>query len=156
MRDAAQALPGRLLGKVGARPEEVTAASLVGNTAMHHLFLGLPVEQLAVAPYTPAVTEGRVFEVPGFPALYALPDIAGFVGADAVAAALAAGLDAGEETVLLVDVGTNGEVLLRHAGRLYAARRPPARPSRGARSARGCGPVPAPLRRCGSTGGTWW
>ncbi|WP_050742276.1 ASKHA domain-containing protein [Symbiobacterium thermophilum] len=124
VRDAAQALLGRLLGKAGARPEEVTAASLVGNTAMHHLFLGLPVEQLAVAPYTPAVTEGRVFEVPGFPALYALPVIAGFVGADTVAAALAAGLDAGEETVLLVDVGTNGEVLLRHAGRLYACSAP--------------------------------
>lgn len=124
VREAAQALLGRLLSKAGAGRDEVVAGALVGNTAMHHLFLGLPVRELAVAPYTPALVDGRVFDIPGLPPLYALPVVAGFVGADAVAAALAAGLDEGDETVLLVDVGTNGEVLLRHGGQLYACSAP--------------------------------
>ncbi len=124
VREAAQALLKRLLSKAGARYDEVAAATLVGNTAMHHLFLGLPVRDLAVAPYTPAVLEGRIFDIPGFPTLYALPNIAGFVGADAVAAAVAAGLDQEEETALLVDVGTNGEALLRHRGQVYACSAP--------------------------------
>nr|PZN71064.1 MAG: (Fe-S)-binding protein [Bacillota bacterium] len=124
VREAAEALLGRLLRKAGAERGEVVAGTVVGNTAMHHLFLGLPVASLAAAPYTPAVTDGRLCDIPGFPPLYALPVVAGFVGADAVAAALAAELDEGDETVLLVDVGTNGEVLLRHAGRLYACSAP--------------------------------
>jgi len=124
VREAALALLARLLSKAGARRDEVVAAAVVGNTAMHHLFLGLPVADLAVAPYTPALLEGRTFSLPGFPPLYALPNIAGFAGADAVGAALAVGLDEADGTVLLVDVGTNGEVLLRHGGRLYACSAP--------------------------------
>jgi len=124
VREAARGLLDRLLSKAGARRDEVVAATLAGNTAMHHLFLGLPVGDLAVAPYTPATVDGQVFAIPGFPMLYALPVIAGFVGADAVAAALAAGMDEGDGTVLLVDVGTNGEVLLRHQGQLYACSAP--------------------------------
>ncbi|WP_374712730.1 ASKHA domain-containing protein [Symbiobacterium terraclitae] len=124
VREAALGLLERLLSKAGARRDEVLAATLVGNTAMHHLFLGLPVDDLAVAPYTPSLLEGQTFNLPGFPPLYALPNIAGFVGADAVGAALAAGLDEGDGTVLLVDVGTNGEVLLRRGERLYACSAP--------------------------------
>ncbi|MFZ5818187.1 MAG: ASKHA domain-containing protein [Bacillota bacterium] len=124
VRSAARQMLERLLSKAGARPEEVVAATLVGNTAMHHLFLGLPVADLAVAPYTPAVLEGYECRIDGFPPLYALPNIAGFVGADAVAAGLAGGIDQGEETVLVVDIGTNGEMLLRHRGRVYACSAP--------------------------------
>jgi len=124
VREAALHMLDRLLSKAGARREEVVAATLVGNTAMHHLFLGLPVDDLAIAPYTPVLLEGRLFDLPGFPPLYALPNVAGFVGADAVAAALSAGLDEGGGTVLLVDVGTNGEALLRHGGRVHACSAP--------------------------------
>jgi len=124
VREAALHLLDGLLSKAGARREDVVTGTLVGNTVMHHLFLGLPVAGLAAAPYTPALLEGRTFAIPGFPPLYALPGIAGFVGSDAVAAALAAGLDEGEGTILLVDVGTNGEILLRHGGRLYACSAP--------------------------------
>lgn len=124
IRGAARQMLDRLLRKAGARLHEVAATTVVGNTAMHHLFLGLPVEDLAVAPYTPAVLEGLATEIPGFPPVYALPNIAGFVGADAVAAGLAAGVDRGEETVLVVDIGTNGEMLLRHRGKVYTCSAP--------------------------------
>lgn len=124
VREAALGTLARLLSRAGARREEVVAATLAGNTAMHHLFLGLPVEELAIAPYVPSLLEGRLFDLPGFPPLYALPNVAGFVGADAVAAGVAAGIDQGDATFLLVDVGTNGEVLLRHKGRVYACSAP--------------------------------
>lgn len=124
VRSAAAQMLERLLSKAGARREEVVAATLVGNTAMHHLFLGLPVEDLALAPYTPTLLDGYLADLPGFPPLYALPNIAGFVGADAVGAGLAAGIDRGDETVLVVDIGTNGEMLLRHQGRVYACSAP--------------------------------
>jgi uncharacterized 2Fe-2S/4Fe-4S cluster protein (DUF4445 family) len=121
---AARQMLERLCSKAGVRPAQVTIATLAGNTAMHHLFLGLDVSNLALAPYTPAVTEGYLGRVPGLPPIYALPNIAGFVGADAVAAGLAAGIDLGDETVLLVDIGTNGEMLLRHRGQVYACSAP--------------------------------
>jgi len=124
VRQAALSMLDRLRSKAGARPDQVVATALCGNTAMHHLFLGLPVENLAVAPYQPAVLAGCETIVPGLPPVYALPNIAGFVGADAVAAGLAAGIDQGEQTILLVDIGTNGEMLLRHRGRVYACSAP--------------------------------
>ncbi|HYG58822.1 MAG TPA: ASKHA domain-containing protein, partial [Symbiobacteriaceae bacterium] len=121
---AARQMLERLRSKAGVKPHEVTAATLVGNTVMHHLFLGLDTASLAVAPYRPTVLQGYMGRVTGLPPVYALPNIAGFVGADAVAAGLAAGLDQGEQTVLLVDIGTNGEMLLRHRGQVYACSAP--------------------------------
>lgn len=121
---AARQMLERLCSKAGVKPIQVTAMTLAGNTAMHHLFLGLNVADLAVAPYRPAVTDGYLGRVEGLPPVYALPNIAGFVGADAVAAGLAAGIDQGDATVLLVDIGTNGEMLLRHGGRLWACSAP--------------------------------
>lgn len=121
---AARQLLEQLCQRAGVSREEVAAAAMCGNTAMHHLFLGLPVADLALAPYRPAVVEGCEVALAGLPPLYALPNVDGFVGADAVAVALAAGLDQEERTVLVVDVGTNGEVLLCHRGALYACSAP--------------------------------
>ncbi|HEY3366646.1 MAG TPA: ASKHA domain-containing protein [Symbiobacteriaceae bacterium] len=122
--EAARQLLGRLCRKAGVPPEAVVAGTLAGNTAMHHLFFGLPVADLAVAPYTPAVLAGYAARLEGLPPLYALPNIAGFVGADAVAAGLAADIDQTEQTLLVVDIGTNGEMLLAHKGNIYACSAP--------------------------------
>lgn len=109
----------------------IGAVTMVGNPVMHHFFLGLPVATLAVAPYVPALRDGA--ETPAArlglavapeAVVYTLPNVAGFVGADALAAALAAGLDEAEGTVAVVDIGTNGECLLHHRGELYAASAP--------------------------------
>lgn len=122
--DAARRLLDQLCQRAGVERESVAAGALCGNTAMHHLFLGLPVADLALAPYRPAQLQGCEVELPGLPRLYALPNVAGFVGADAVAMALAAGLDQEAATVLAVDVGTNGEAFLCHRGELFACSAP--------------------------------
>jgi uncharacterized 2Fe-2S/4Fe-4S cluster protein (DUF4445 family) len=113
-------LVARLCRRVRCGPEEIVAATVVGNTAMHHLFFGLPVEDLALAPYVPSVTdalERRAAEVGDGLAIhpratvYALPNVAGFVGADAVAVMLACGLDLpSPEVRMAADIGTNGEI----------------------------------------------
>ncbi len=109
---------------------DLVDAVVVGNTAMHHLFAGLPVSQLGVAPYVPAVAgpldlKAREVGLQLAPGAYVhlLPNIAGFVGADHVAMLLASGL--GEETstascVLGLDIGTNTEICLRARDRLWA------------------------------------
>lgn len=121
----------RLCSRAGVTPQQIVAGTVCGNTAMHHLFLGLDVENLAIAPYVPAVVDG--LETPAAQLglklapgalIYTLPNIAGFVGADAVAAGVASGIDSGDATTLVVDIGTNGEILLRHEGLVYACSAP--------------------------------
>ncbi len=105
--------------RAGTRPEHIFAATVVGNTAMHHILLGLPPGDLARPPYQPvkdgalelAAGELELDLAPGA-RVYLPPVKAGFVGADAVAASLAGGLDRVEVPTLLVDLGTNGELVL--------------------------------------------
>ena len=91
----------------------------VGNTCMHHLFLGIDPVGLGRAPFAPAVT--RPLDMPARDlgltmapgaSVHLLSLVSGFVGADTVGAMLAALAGSENETVLLVDVGTNGEIVL--------------------------------------------
>lgn len=116
-----------LCAQGGHLPEEIVEAVVVGNTAMHHLFLGLPVRQLGLAPYLAAVSEaldlkarevGLEIAPGGY--VHLLPNIAGFVGADHVAMILSTEIGEAEGTVLGLDIGTNTEVVLRTNGRLIA------------------------------------
>ena len=97
----------------------------MGNTAIHHLFLGLPVKQLGLAPYVPAVdaavdVKAREIELKIAPGAYVhlLPNIAGYVGADHVAMLLATRLADAEQTALAIDIGTNTEICLNHKGKM--------------------------------------
>lgn len=109
----------------GFAPNNIAEVVIVGNTAMHHLFLGLPVKQLALAPYVPAVStavniKARDIGLATAPGAYVhlLPNIAGFVGADHVAMLLATGLYDTEKTMLGLDIGTNTEISLATHGSL--------------------------------------
>lgn len=92
---------------------------LVGNTAMHHLFLGLPVKQLGMAPYLPFVSDLLELDLQrcgidfseGSKTTF-LPNIAGFVGADHVSMLLAAGVNQELKNTLYIDIGTNTEISL--------------------------------------------
>ena len=95
--------------------EEVNLISVVGNSAMQQILLGIPVDNLAKVPFAPVLTRG---EVRGN--LLIVPDIAGFVGADTVACILATGMDQTEELTLLVDIGTNGEMALGNRHKMAA------------------------------------
>ena len=106
--------------------EDIVEAVIVGNTAMHHLLLGLPTEQLGSAPYVAALSEpcdlmardiGLSFAPDVF--VHILPNIAGFVGADHVAMLLGSGIYRAESVVMGLDIGTNTEVALKVGGRLF-------------------------------------
>ncbi|OQY20365.1 MAG: hypothetical protein B6I34_08720 [Anaerolineaceae bacterium 4572_32.1] len=114
-----------LCAHAGRQPDEIAEAVVVGNTAMHHLFLGLPVEQLGQAPYVPAVSDAlnlkaRDLGLTLAPGAYVhlLPNIAGFVGADHVSMLLATGFWQEDQIVVGLDIGTNTEVALKAGERL--------------------------------------
>lgn len=116
----------KILGaRNGLVQEQWVDAVLVGNTAIHHLFAGLPVRQLGMAPYVPAVSAPLVLEAGAIglaihpAASVYLPSIlAGYVGCDHVAALTAEKLYAAGDTVMLCDIGTNTEITLRHNGQM--------------------------------------
>ena len=105
--------------------EIVLDAVLVGNTAMHHLFIGLPVEQLGRAPFSPANTSPLNIPASGLglqlgknAAVYLPPVIAGYVGSDHVAMLLATQIGKSSRNAIALDIGTNTEICLASGGRL--------------------------------------
>ncbi len=118
------ALAAELCAEAGARPDQIVEAVVVGNTAMHHIFAGLPVKQLGEAPYIPVTGDALTFDAaaaglrlaPGA-YVYLPPNIAGYVGADHTAMLLATDAWRTPRTVVAIDIGTNTEVTLAHAGR---------------------------------------
>lgn len=109
----------------GAATEQVVDAVLVGNTAMHHLMLGLPARSLGEAPYVPVVSAAMDVQAQEFGLqlsagahVYIPPNIAGYVGADHVAMVLASEMWASDQPVLALDIGTNTEIALAYGERL--------------------------------------
>ncbi len=123
--EALNQLAADLCAETGWRTENIVEAVVVGNTAIHHLFLKLPVRQLGLAPYIPATraaVEIKAREIglklaPGA-TLHLLPNVAGYVGADHVAMLLATRTAEAEKTTLAIDIGTNTEICLNHQGKM--------------------------------------
>ena len=116
---AIQRLIESMAKKAGISTEDIYLISVAGNTCMHHLFLGIDVDSLVHAPYNPSVSDPMIlrtsdYELSIHPAgrLLMLPNIAGFVGADTVACLVATGLAEQDDWTLLIDIGTNGEMVL--------------------------------------------
>ena len=117
-----------LIQRMVKNPEEIMDVTLAGNTAMHHIILGLPVKQLGAAPYRPAVchamdVKARDFglHIAGGAYVHCMPNIAGFVGADHVAMLLATGIYESGKTVIGIDIGTNTEVTLAYRKKMICA-----------------------------------
>ena len=93
--------------QAGIKPEEITTASVVGNTAMHHLLLGIDPHSLVTPPYMPAVYEARELEardwLPTSGTIRTLPNIAGFVGGDTVGCMVSTRFDKLEDLSLLIN-----------------------------------------------------
>ncbi len=116
-------LIAQLSQPLSIRQEQIVEAVVVGNTAMHHIFAGLPVRQLGDSPYM--ATAGEALHIkardlglhlaPGA-TVYLPPNIAGFVGSDHVAMLIGAGLTQVTGTVMALDIGTNTELSLFHNG----------------------------------------
>ena len=114
-----------LCAEAGLQSAQVVDAVMVGNTAIHHLFLGLPVMQLGMSPFIPAVSEAvqvRAADLglkiaPGAK-VYLPPNIAGYVGADHVSVQLVTRLLDEPRTVIACDIGTNTEISIIHKGQV--------------------------------------
>jgi uncharacterized 2Fe-2S/4Fe-4S cluster protein (DUF4445 family) len=113
-------------GKI-AEPTHVVDAVVVGNTAMHHIFTGLPVEQLGVAPYQPVISDAMVISAADLglhlhpeASIYLPPNIAGYVGGDHVAMLLATRLWENGLPAIALDIGTNTEISLIYHHQLFS------------------------------------
>lgn len=125
VRKAVNEMLGSLAEDAGIRREDIFQVCVVGNTCMHHLFLGISPASLVHAPYTPAVSERLVLNAGDYglavqerAELIMLSDIAGYVGADTCGCLLAIRQDLREEISLMIDIGTNGEMVLGNRERM--------------------------------------
>ena len=124
-REGLMKLAENLCAEAGAETGDILDAVIVGNTAMHHLMLGLPVRQLAISPFVPAVrgdlnVKARDIGLDFAPGAYVYlpPNIAGFVGADHVAALTATAGEWGHGNRMVIDIGTNTEISLIARGKI--------------------------------------
>ncbi|SNZ20385.1 ASKHA domain-containing protein [Cohaesibacter gelatinilyticus] len=131
VRDAVNVLITKLAGQIGLAPQDILEAVIVANPVMHHIFLGIDPVELGGAPFALSISEAqniaaRDLSLSLHPAgrVYVLPCIAGHVGADAAAVALTEVPYQSDETQLIIDVGTNAEILLGNKDRLLAASSP--------------------------------
>ncbi|MDP7598398.1 MAG: ASKHA domain-containing protein [Acidimicrobiales bacterium] len=154
VRGALDTLLGELCEAAGATREELLELVLVGNPIMHHLFLGYDPTPLGTAPFTLATEEAM--DVPAteldlgtHPAARAhvLPCIAGHVGADTAAVILATRPQDQAGVQLVVDVGTNAEIVLSGNGRVLAASSPTGPAFEGAQISSGQRATPGAIER---------
>ncbi len=116
-----------LAHSVGMEPEEIRALSVSGNTTMVHLFLGVSPYHICREPYIPLVNapdpcHGVDLGIRIFPMapVWILPSIGSYFGGDLVSGILASGIDESDNTQMLIDVGTNAEVILGNSEWLIA------------------------------------
>ncbi len=120
-------LAAKAVDQVGAAVTDIFDVVMVGNTAMHHLLLGLQPRALGIAPFAPAV-QGPVDTLASSVGLalslgcrlHVLPVEAGFVGADNVAVIIAEEPYKQEKIQLILDIGTNGELVLGNKARMLS------------------------------------
>jgi uncharacterized 2Fe-2S/4Fe-4S cluster protein (DUF4445 family) len=154
VREAMHALIGEAAREAGVARSEILEATVVGNPIMHHLVLGLDPTELGGAPFAlalDAACETRARELgldiaPGA-FVYALPCIAGHVGADAAGVVLAEGPHLKDELTLLVDVGTNAESVFGNRERLLACSSPTGPAFEGAQISCGQRAAPGAIER---------
>lgn len=126
IRDGMTALLQSACTSAGIKPSEIGVVSVVGNPAMQQLFLGVHPGNLAAVPFAPVLTEAKTVSckdiLPICPNadLLVVPDISGYIGADTMGCVLSTKLYQSEEITLMVDIGTNGEMVLGNKNRMIA------------------------------------
>ena len=126
IRQAMTELTQRVCQAAGIVPEQIGVVAVVGNPAMQQLFLGIDPVNLSRVPFAPVLTEAKtvscedILPLCSKARLLIVPDISGYVGADTVGCLLATKLYEKEELALLVDIGTNGEMVLGNKERMIA------------------------------------
>ena len=154
VREAVNGLIDKVCAEGGVSREDILDSVFVGNPIMHHLFLGIDPTELGGAPFALAVSgavhvKSSEIGLPMNPGTrtYLLPCIAGHVGADAAAATLSEGPHRQDEMMLLVDIGTNAEIVLGNAARTVAASSPTGPAFEGAEISSGQRAAPGAIER---------
>ncbi|MEL6922080.1 MAG: ASKHA domain-containing protein, partial [Pseudomonadota bacterium] len=154
MRDTLNDLIVDVATQADIEKGDILDTVFVGNPIMHHLFLGIDPTELGGAPFALAVSDSvemRAIDngldlAPGA-RMYVLPCIAGHVGADAAAATLSEGPHRGENIMLMVDVGTNAEIVLGNSAKTVAASSPTGPAFEGAEISSGQRAAPGAIER---------
>ena len=154
VRDAVNDLIGKVCAESGVDRHDIFDAVFVANPIMHHLFLGIDPTELGGAPFALAVSGAVKIRAADVrltlnkgARLYMLPCIAGHVGADAAAVTLSEGPYRQEEMMLIVDVGTNAEIVLGNRQRVVAASSPTGPAFEGAEISSGQRAAPGAIER---------
>ena len=126
--DCINELVAGLCKKASISADDIYELCAVGNTTMNHIFLKFPIVQLGRAPYKAHSldsfdTHPDQMDIKINPRgnVHTVENIAGFVGSDTTAVALASGVDSADKVTLIVDIGTNGEIVLGTKDKLFAA-----------------------------------
>jgi uncharacterized 2Fe-2S/4Fe-4S cluster protein (DUF4445 family) len=154
VREALNGLIDKVCDQGGIARTDILDSVFVGNPIMHHLFLGIDPTELGGAPFALAVSgamELRSSDI-GLPMnagtrTYVLPCIAGHVGADAAAATLSEGPHRQDDMMLMVDIGTNAEIVLGNSSRVVAASSPTGPAFEGAEISAGQRAAPGAIER---------
>jgi uncharacterized 2Fe-2S/4Fe-4S cluster protein (DUF4445 family) len=154
VREAVSGLIDKVSAEGGIDRADILDCVFVGNPIMHHLFLGIDPTELGGAPFALAVSgavrakaNDLALGLNDGARLYMLPCIAGHVGADAAAATLSEGPHRQDEMMLLVDVGTNAEIVLGNRARVVAASSPTGPAFEGAEISGGQRAAPGAIER---------
>jgi len=154
VRTALSELAAEVATQAGATAQDILELTLVGNPIMHHLVLGLDPTELGGAPFALAIDQAIEqpaaalgIDVHPQARVYVLPCIAGHVGADTAGMILAERPDLGAPVTLLVDVGTNAEIVLGNRDRLLACSSPTGPAFEGAQISCGQRAAPGAIER---------
>ena len=154
VRDAFNQLAKRAAKSAGIQVEDILDMTVVANPIMHHLFLGIDPTPLGTAPFTLTTDQAQVLRAADIDIqlhpearICTLPCIAGHIGADTAGVILSERPDLSEEYVLLVDVGTNAEIVLGNRNRLLAASSPTGPAFEGAQITSGQRAAPGAIER---------
>ena len=126
IRDGMTLLTETVCGDANVAPGEITVVSVVGNPAMQQLFMGISPENLAGVPFAPVLRSAKTVPCQDYlpicpnAQLLIVPDISGYIGADTMGCILSTELYKKEEITLMVDIGTNGEMVLGNRERMIA------------------------------------
>ncbi|NRQ15054.1 ASKHA domain-containing protein [Ensifer sesbaniae] len=154
VREAVNGLIGKVCAEGEVDRHDILDMVFVANPIMHHLFLGIDPTELGQAPFALAVSGALQYwaheleiDVNRGARLYMLPCIAGHVGADAAGATLSEGPYRQDKMMLLVDVGTNAEIVLGNRNRVVAASSPTGPAFEGAEISSGQRAAPGAIER---------
>lgn len=152
LQEDVRGLLAELLRRTGVRAEKIQKIVIAANMTMVHLLMGYSCETLGRAPFVPANKRmicADAMRILGESELRCpvtiLPAVSAFVGGDIVSGMLSLGMDKGSDTVLLLDVGTNGEMALRHNGQIFVTSTAAGPAFEGGGISCGCASVPGAI-----------